>query len=134
MQMITQRKIGKKKGQALVETALVLPFVILILLGIIDFGILFNNYLIVNNASREGARNAVVGASDSAIFLLVTDITQTLDQSKITLTISPDQSIRKKGDEVTVTVTYRYDFLTPVIGSLMRGPMNLTGRTVMRVE
>ncbi|HPD01593.1 MAG TPA: TadE/TadG family type IV pilus assembly protein, partial [Acetivibrio sp.] len=42
----------------MVETALILPIVVLLLTGIIDFGILFNNYLVITNASREAARNA----------------------------------------------------------------------------
>lgn len=132
--MTVYGKIKSKKGQSLVETALILPFVILILMGIIDFGMMFNNYLLVSNASREGARNAAVGTSDSDIGLLVSDITQTLDQTRIIVTINPDQTLRKKGDEVTVTVTFNYELITPVIGAVVPSPIVLTGRTIMRVE
>ncbi|NMA34448.1 MAG: pilus assembly protein, partial [Clostridiaceae bacterium] len=39
---------GKKRcGQSLVETALILPVLLLLLTGIIDFGLLFNSYLVV---------------------------------------------------------------------------------------
>jgi Flp pilus assembly protein TadG len=128
------RRLKNKKGQSLVETALVLPIIILILMGIIDFGMMFNNYLVVSNASREGARNAAVGATDSEITAIVRTVSATLDVSRITTEISPGESLRKKGDEVVVTVKYEYNLLTPVIGSLLPGPLELTGTAVMRLE
>ena len=55
------RKIRKsEKGQALVEFALVLPILLIVLCGIIDFGWLYYNQITLNNAAREGARYAVV--------------------------------------------------------------------------
>ena len=132
--MYGKRAFNNKKGQTLVETALVLPIIILILMGIIDFGMMFNNYLIVGNASREGARNAAVGAADSEIVSIVETVSGTLDVSKITTEISPDESLRKKGDEVVVTVKYEYNLLTPVIGAFFAGQVQLTGTSVMRVE
>lgn len=127
------KKINNK-GQALVETALVLPIILLILLGIIDFGLMFNNYLMVGNASREGARTAAVGATDSEITALVDDVAATLDASKITVTITPSQVSRKKGDEVVVTVDYDYNMITPIISLIIPGPLHLSSRSVMRVE
>lgn len=122
------------KGQALVETALVLPIILLILLGIIDFGLMFNNYLMVSNASREGARTAAVGATDSEITTLVGDVADTLDASHLTVTITPSQAYRKKGDEVIVTVDYDYNMITPIISSIVPGPFHLSSKSVMRVE
>ena len=49
-----------EKGQALVEFALVLPVLLVILCGIIDFGWLYYNQITLNNAAREGARYAVI--------------------------------------------------------------------------
>lgn len=134
MQIAIRNKMNRKKGQAMVETALVLPFIILILLGIIDFGILFNNYLIVSNASRECARNVVVGMTDTSLQTLYYDVTRPLDFNKLRMDVNVPPSERKKGVEVTVTITYQYDFLTPIIGAFTHGPVTLTGRTVMRIE
>lgn len=127
-------KKKNNRGQALVETALVLPIILLILLGIIDFGLMFNNYLMLGNASREGARTAAVGASDSEITSLVANVAATLDVSKITVTITPSQAYRKKGDEVVVTVDYDYNMITPIISSIVPGPLHLSSRSVMRIE
>jgi Flp pilus assembly protein TadG len=129
-----EKALVKNKGQALVETALILPIIIVILMGIIDFGLLFNNYLVIANAAREGARSAAVGSTDALITTSINNMTATLDQTKITITISPVQAVRKKGDEVTVTVKYDNTLLTPVISAIIPNPVHLTAKTVMRVE
>lgn len=132
--MSWRERLGNQRGQSIVETALILPIIILILTGIIDFGLLFNNYLVITNASREAARNAAVGATDTDINTLVANMTSTLDQSKLITTIYPAQTLRKKGDEVIVTVEYDNTLLTPIISSIIPNPMHLTSKTVMRME
>lgn len=132
--MLKKRMTNTLNGQSTVETALVLPLVILILTGIIDFGLLFNNYLVIANASREGVRLAAVGSTDSAITASIINMTTTLDQTKLGITITPTQSSRKKGDEVTVTIVYQNQLLTPVISALMPNPVPLNSKTVMRME
>ena len=129
----TGRATGEK-GQSLVETALVLPIIILILTAIIDFGFVFNNYLIVSSASREGARSAVVGYNDTEIRQIISSITSTLDSTKLTISISPSQASRDPGDEVTITVEYKNSLMTPVISSILPNPLEIKGKTVMRME
>lgn len=126
--------LSTKKGQSIIETALIMPIIILILMGIIDFGLLFNNYLVITNASREGARSAAVGSTDSKVIDTVISITSTLDQTKMTTSIYPSESLRKNGDQVTVTVDYDYYLLTPVISAIIPNPVHIKGKTVMRVE
>jgi Flp pilus assembly protein TadG len=46
----------EEQGQAMVETALVLPILLLVLTGILAMGLAFNNYLILTEASNVGAR------------------------------------------------------------------------------
>ena len=53
-------KAKKENGQAFVEFALVLPIFLLLIMGIIDFGWLFYNYIGVENAARNAARIACV--------------------------------------------------------------------------
>lgn len=134
MIVIKSKRFSKSKGQAIVETALILPVILLILTGIIDFGLLFNNYLVIVNASREGARIAAVGSSDTEINTRIANITSTLDQSKVTTTIYPAESLRKKGDPVTVTVGYDNTLLTPIISAIVPNPLHIEGKTVMRIE
>lgn len=49
-----------ERGQALVEFAIVLPMLLLLLLGIVDFARAWNVYEVLTDAAREGARVAVV--------------------------------------------------------------------------
>jgi Flp pilus assembly protein TadG len=129
------RKFGKRnRGQAVVETALILPIIILILMGIIDFGLLFNNYLIIANASREAARQAAVGVPDGNILISISKMTTTINPAKMTPTILPAPAVRKKGAEVTVTIVYDNVLITPVISAIIPNPVKLTATTVMRIE
>ncbi len=128
------RAVSGKKGQAIVETALILPIILLILMGIIDFGLMFNNYLVISNAAREGARNAAVGSSDTNIRSMILNITTTLDQAQLTTTIYPSELLRKKGEEVTVTVEYDNRLITPIISAIVPNPLHIRAKTVMRIE
>jgi hypothetical protein len=49
-----------ERGQAIVELALTLPLLLLIVLGVFDFGLMFQRFEVVTNAAREGARLAVL--------------------------------------------------------------------------
>ena len=51
-------RIRSERGAELIEFALTLPLLLLLVLGIIEFGFLFQEYEVVTNASREGARLA----------------------------------------------------------------------------
>jgi len=51
-----ERQAAPERGAALVEMALVLGLLLLLVMGIVDLGRAYNNYMIITNASREGAR------------------------------------------------------------------------------
>src|SRR6266850_2002535 len=59
------RRVRGRRGQALVEFALVLPILLLIIFGIIDAGRLIFTMNTVGNAARTGARVAIVNQSTS---------------------------------------------------------------------
>ena len=54
------RGTNRENGQAIIELALTLPLLLLVVLGIFDFGLMFQRYEVVTNAAREGARVAVL--------------------------------------------------------------------------
>lgn len=122
------------KGQSIIEAALVLPVLLLVLTAIMDFGILFNNYLVVSNASREGARKASVGGTDTQIISMVRNVTASLDAVKLTVSISPDEADRSAGEAVMVTVAYEYGMITPFVAAVIPGPFRLEAKTTMRCE
>lgn len=136
--MFNVKKIIKsKKGQTMVETALILPVILLILLGIMEFGRLFSNYLIVSNASREGARYAALGKSDTQIQSVIEDlfVSTGLCESGSFGSVA---TITKGtyADSVEIKVEYNYNVITPIVGPLISGgnPIKLTSATRMRLE
>jgi hypothetical protein len=54
------RQVKSERGAELIEFALILPLLLLIMLGIVDFGFMFQRYEVLTNAAREGARVAVL--------------------------------------------------------------------------
>jgi len=124
-----------EKGQTMVEFAMVLPILCVLLFGVIQFGILFNNYITLTDAVRAGARKAVVsralgaGGAVSAAQQAVQDSATDLDKSKLTpINVT---STWQRGDPVTVHAEYPYDIslLNWVIAS-----GHLKSTTTERVE
>jgi len=123
-----------KRGQALVEVAILLPILLLILMGIFEFGRVFNAYLIINHASREGARSAALGNDDTEIINKINASIFYLDSAKLTIVITPSKSSRTRGTDVTVNLKYNIDIIVPIIENLVPNPFPLEAQTVMRVE
>ena len=139
-----------QRGGAAVEFAIVLFPLALILFGTIDFGLLFYNKQVITNASREGARAAIVaiywndtnddGTPDTLTTIPV-DIMEAYYSGRLinlggeddppTSTIAP---ITNDPDEdfITATVTYKYNHLFS--GITRFNETTLTGKTVMRKE
>ncbi|MGE5473738.1 MAG: TadE family protein [Ignavibacteriales bacterium] len=135
MNKISNNKIIKNcKGQTLVEMALILPIFLMLIMGMIEFGRIFNAYLIVTNASREGARIAVVGGTDTDINNRIITSTNTLKQEVLSITISPEETSRTRGTQVTVTVHYDLEMICPIISGIIPNPFPIDSITVMRME
>jgi len=137
------RWLACEKGAELVEFALVLPLLLLIMFGIMDFGLLFQRYEVVTNAAREGARIAVLpaygpGDVDARVkqYLVAAGL-------KSTPTITPiNQAMNVGGACVTltgVTVGYphQYLFIGNIIGFFGGSGFStqtLTATATMRYE
>jgi len=121
------------KGQALVELALILPILLMLLFGTIEFGRVFNTYLTVTSVSREGARAATVGADNNEIMEKVRAGAPNLDSSKLSIEISPEFN-RSRGDSVIVTVEYPVTLYAPLIDIAIDNPMLVINQTTMRME
>lgn len=138
------RRRGRESGQALVEFALVLPVLMLMVAGIVDFGFAFNAWNTAQNAAREGARIAAVSTSEATIKkranvaggtigLTATDITISCNRPSINDTFydctqnlegtgtctngpcpTPGTWSELEGDIVQVNVKKGYKFMTPL--------------------
>ena len=109
MTMTKRTNWRNEQGQSLTEFALMLPILLLVLFGIVQLGIVFNHYITVADASRAGARKAVVSrqaANPTAATVLATRASATnLDQSKLGVIVASSWA---DGGDVTVTTTYPY--------------------------
>jgi Flp pilus assembly protein TadG len=142
-----RKRWRSQKGAELIEFALVLPLLLLLVLGIVDFGFLFQRYEVVTNAAREGARLAVLPCYSTTD--IQTRVNDYLDQGGVPITPGTNPTVRvdsvsidlgggKKVDAQQVQVQYfhNYLFLGGVLGwfggSLTSVP--LTGVSTMRTE
>ena len=130
-----------ESGAALVEFAMVLPLLLLLLFGIVEFGLLFYNKQVLTNASREGARAGIAYATTAKIRDTVERYCRRNIQSsrliRFDTEAAPNPTVigamGSYGQNLTVAVSYNYTFLLPDL--LGFGPiMQLTAETVMKME
>ena len=123
--MSTSRLI-KRKGAATVEFALVVPFLLLLLVGVFEFGRAIMVQQILTNAAREGARRAVVeGATAAEVETLVVSYLDSTSVTGASVTCTPSTlSTAGFGDPVMVNVSVPFDNVT------WMSPWFLGGRTL----
>ncbi|MFZ5646640.1 MAG: TadE/TadG family type IV pilus assembly protein [Bacillota bacterium] len=126
--------IKDQRGQALVELALVLPVLLVLFMGTVEFGRIFHSYLVITNASREGARVAVLGGTDTAISNRVGQVTGSLDSARLQTTVTPVPADRKSGALATVEVRYQVNLVFPLFDVFIPDPLPIRSSTTMRVE
>ncbi|OXI92861.1 pilus assembly protein TadE [Burkholderia sp. AU33647] len=133
----------QQRGVAVVEFALVLPLLLLILFGIVEFGLVMFDQAVITNASREGARAGIVLKSPKASTTDIQNVALNYCQTHLislgsasTPTVAvPSGQGGSFGTPLTVTVTYKFTGLA--LGSWI-GPLTklltLTATTVMNNE
>jgi len=126
--------LRNEKGQSLVEFAIILPFLLLLLMGILEFGIMLNSYLTIHNAAREGARLGIVAGSNIEIKQLITNISPNLETENLIVNITPSDGSRKSGETITVEVIYNYQVTIPIISNIIHNVVVLKAQTSMRIE
>jgi len=132
MRIRRHRIIKSEKGASAVEFALILPILIILVFGIVQFGIAYNNYIALTHAAREGARLAAVNMDEiEGIAWFENRIKESAPSVSIeSITLSgQDGNI---GDSVVVTVTGEVlNIEIPLVGSW---PVQLTSTATLRIE
>ena len=141
---INVRAMKRRSGQATLEFAFILPLFVALVLGVVQYGLLAQATEIATNLTRDGARFASIGATqtDDDIKKYVlgqanktplrrgTDTTDGAGNPKnddisinITPTNTPAKNNRTKGGQVTVQITYnlRSRIFLPITGTLLSG-------------
>jgi Flp pilus assembly protein TadG len=101
-----------ERGAAAVEMAIILPVLLLILLGILEFGREYSKYQILQGAAREGARLAAVRADQDTVIARVNDAASPFVPSTsptVSTTSGTSQcDVLTKGEAVTVSWTQNF--------------------------
>lgn len=101
----------RERGAAAVELAIILPLLLLIIAGVVDFGRAFFTQVVLTNAAREGARAAVVDADWEGRALAATNgVPKAVASAYPSAGCAPDS-------DITVTVTTEFDWL--ILGPAM---------------
>jgi hypothetical protein len=129
-----KRRLRPDSGEALVEMALVLPILLVLSLGMLDFGRAFHAKNIVDSAAREACRLAVVSNDIPLAEARGNSFLAAAGFTGSTAVVGPDPS-----QMMTATVTSRFTFVTPglfaLFGSLADPTgINMIGRASMRKE
>lgn len=135
------KHLKKENGQAMVEFALVLPILLLFIGGIIDFGWIFHNQILVNNATREEARDiAIHYYSVKDDVNLETDAAANIKNKVGPVITSPSVSEilavsdGKEGYKVTVSFAGKMKVLTPILSTIVGEEYTVKSVCTMRVE
>ena len=150
-------RMPNQRGQSLVEFALILPVFIILVFGIIDFGMGLRAYITVTQATREGARYAAVGnpagtftsgGSGDCNGTMSTSTVGKVCSTMNGMNLSNVQSVsvtypqgNEPGKPVRVRAQYQYHYITPVkavvnffSGGAMGETITVTSTTDMRLE
>jgi Flp pilus assembly protein TadG len=143
------RKWRSERGQSLVETALTLPLLLMVSVGIFEFGRAYQTWQVVTNAAREGARmsvlpdSTVAGVQDRVRQYLTNGALPRAADAAVTVNQADQMALASGGtvSSSTVTVGYPFQFmlLNPIVrlvvsGSTVGSDFTMTSTAQMRNE
>jgi Flp pilus assembly protein TadG len=129
-----------ERGASAAEFAIILPVLLTILFGIIEFGMIMYSREVVTNAAREGARAGITQGppkytTGEIIAIADNYLTNTgINPANVTFTVAGAGLATP--NTLTVTATYPYNFLIPWIPAVVGvpNPLTIQAQTVMRHE
>lgn len=137
----TWKQLGEERGQSLVEFSLVSIVLFITVLGMIDVGRAVWNYNTLAQATREGARYAIVhGANaddpagpgdDQQVITAVEKHAPGLQGDNLTVQVEWPSGTNDVGEPVKVTTTYQFQ---PSLNLLGIGPFEITSSSTMRIR
>ena len=146
-------RMKNERGAALLETAITLPIVLLICVGIFEFGRAFQTWQVLTNASREGARAAVINGTtpekvkDAVIaYAKIGGIAQCPAADGVTCIDTEDIKVSQNVDvsgrpysEVVIELPFKFMVLNGIAkmvasGSKAGQPITMIARSLMRNE
>ena len=118
MKRVWARRFHGRGGQSMVELALTLPVLLLLLCGILDFGWIYGNDILLSHCAREAARYASINASRSDVVSATTQCAKNAVPDYMGSTLQVTVTI--SGGDATVQIAWNANVLTP-LGTLWAG-------------
>jgi len=118
-------KRDSERGAAAVEFAILLPLLLMLVLGTIEFGRAYNAQITLTNAARDGVRVMAINNDPTAAKKAAQNAAasvSTIPVSNITLSTTTCST----GNQVTLTIKYTLSTITGIAG-----PFPMTGKGVM---
>ena len=139
------KRFRSQKGAALLEAAITIPIILLICVGIFEFGRAYQTWQVLTNAAREGARAAViVGTSDADVTTRVRNYMQAgslenYSTATVTITHNIPLTGSDTGSQVQIDYPFQFMVLNPVVqlvtpGSTTGTPITMHSIALMRNE
>jgi len=128
-------RLRDTRGNAVVEMALVLPFLLLLVFGITEFGRAWLTLNVLQTAAREGARLAVVTTPDvAAVQARATAVCNAaaIHNNVVVSCVGPDAADPER--KVTVTVSADFAIVSGRVLNSFQGTIPLSAQTTMRSE
>lgn len=143
--MTKHLKHSRRRGMTTMEFAMILPFLVVLVLGMVEFGTMFYSWLTIQKAAQSAARFAATGVGEEE----GTRMNQTLQlaeswmtdldngSKEIVITSWPTPNATGQGVEgsagtpcglVEVAVTYNYHPFTPVVSAMLPEVLQLHGQ------
>jgi len=122
------RHNDSERGAAIVEMALILPVLVLLLMGIFEFGRAYNAKITLTQATREAVRVLAISGDDVAAETALDNAATPLDTSQLTYSATPCTD-DERGTPTSVTVTYPFTYSIPLFGT---ATITMTSTAVMR--
>ncbi|MGP0221886.1 MULTISPECIES: TadE/TadG family type IV pilus assembly protein [unclassified Paenarthrobacter] len=128
---------SNERGAVAVEMAILLPVLLLILVGIVEFGRALNVQVSLTQAAREGARHAAVHYQDGTLDVTGTALGSAPSLDGLGVSVSDNASSCAPGSNVTVTTSVSLPSMSGFLDAGFFGapgifPLNMTGVGVMR--
>lgn len=122
----------RDEGAAAVEFALILPILLLLLMGIIDFGRAYNARITLTHAAREGVRIWALEGAASPVTAAARSHERTVDAATSLTGVTTSRTTCTFGLETRLTVSASFTYITPFIAELAPSTTTLSTEGVMR--
>lgn len=132
------KQFGNRKAAALVETAVILPIFVMLMVGLVEFSRMLMVKQVITNAAREGARAGAVNLDDGQALLTAQSVSENYmvisGVESDPATVTPSFVEASGTPALQVVIDYNYDSLLTSFIPGISGTLTLRSTAVMRRE